>query len=161
MSAMQRDKSASGEREIAGLVRNLTGWDVRRRVRQHDGDSDLEGVPGWSVEVKRHRCASRGDVAGWWRQTIAQAERAPALPVLFFRADRDTWRAVWPLAVLLTHQKADYWRAYEWAAESAVEAWAAAARDGLCGQQSTTGGQVRISTCATAPFPLTYIGAKP
>ena len=66
---MQRNKGAGGEREIAGIMRDLTGWDVRRRVRQHDGDSDLEGVPGWSVEVKRHRTASRGDIAGWWRHT--------------------------------------------------------------------------------------------
>jgi len=126
---MQRNKGAGGEREIAGIMRDLTGWDVRRRVRQHDGDSDLEGVPGWSVEVKRHRTASRGDIAGWWRQTAAQAERAGAVPVLFFRVDRDTWRAVWPLAVLLTHQAADYWRAYEWTVQGAVAAWAAAARE--------------------------------
>lgn len=158
---MQRDKGANGEREIAGIVRDLTGWDVRRRVRQRDGDSDLEGVPGWSVEVKRHRCASRGDITAWWRQTIAQAERAAALPVLFFRADRDTWRAVWPLAVLLTYQKGDYWRAYHWTAESAVEAWAAAARDGQRGQQSAPGELVRASSCTTAPIPFTYSGAKP
>jgi hypothetical protein len=46
MSAMQRNKGKTGEREVAAIVRELTGWDVRRRVRQHDGDSDLEGVPG-------------------------------------------------------------------------------------------------------------------
>ena len=124
---MQRAKGASGEREIASIVRELTGWDVRRRVRQQDGDSDLEGVPGWSVEVKRHRSASRGEIAAWWRQIVRQAERAAALPVLFFRVDRDGWRAVWPLAVLLTHQKADYWKAYEWTTEGSAEAWAAAA----------------------------------
>lgn len=129
MSAIQRTKGATGEREIASIVRDLTGWDVRRRVRQNDGDSDLEGVPGWSVEVKRHRSASRGDIAAWWRQTVRQAERAAALPVLFFRVDRDAWRAVWPLAVHLTHQETDYWRAYKWTVEAAVDAWAAAVRE--------------------------------
>ena len=50
---MSRTKGAAGERELAAALRELTGWDIRRRVRQHDGDSDLEGVPGWSIEVKR------------------------------------------------------------------------------------------------------------
>ena len=130
MSAMQRNKGASGEREIAALVRDLTGWDVRRRVRQHAGDSDLEGVPGWSVEVKRRASATRSDIAGWWRQAVTQA--AGALPVLFYRLDRESWRAVWPVAVGLTIQRAEMWAGYEWAADSSVEAWAAVARDLIC-----------------------------
>jgi len=132
MSAMQRNKGKAGEREIAALLRELTGWDVRRRVRQHDGDSDLEGVPGWSVEVKRHRTASRADIAQWWGQTMAQA--GELLPVLFYRADRGEWRAVWPLAITLVQQRADYWRGIEWTADTTVLAWAAAARDGLAQQ---------------------------
>lgn len=127
MSAMQRTKGKAGEREIAALVRDLTGWDVRRRVRQHDGDSDLEGVPGWSVEVKRHASASRADIARWWQQAVAQA--GAALPVLFYRADRAAWRAVWPLAVCLVQQQRDYWRGVEWTADTSIEAWAAVARD--------------------------------
>jgi hypothetical protein len=129
MSAMSRTKGNTGEREIAARVRELTGWDVRRRVRQHDGDSDLEGVPGWSVEVKRHAHAARGDIARWWAQAVAQAERTSSVPVLFFRQDRDQWRAVWPLAVHLVQQRAAMWRDYAWTVEGAVEAWATAARE--------------------------------
>ena len=129
MTAMQRNKGQTGEREIAALVRDLTGWDVRRRVRQHDGDSDLDGVPGWSVEVKRHRTASRGDLAAWWRQSVAQA--GELLPVLFYRVDRADWRAVWPLSVALVQQRAEYWSAYDWTADTTVEAWAAAARNAM------------------------------
>ena len=65
MSAIQRNKGKAGELEVVGLVRNLTGWDVRRRVRQHAGDSDPEGVSGRSVEVKRHAHPGRGDMAQW------------------------------------------------------------------------------------------------
>ena len=151
MSAMQRTKGAGGEREIAMIVRDLTGWDVRRRVRQHEGDSDLEGVPGWSVEVKRHRAASRGDIAAWWRQTVTQAEQAAALPVLFFRVDRDAWRAVWPLAALLTRQHAGYWKAYEWTAEGAIEAWAAAAREIRLDRQPMTDSPMRTLPGAETP----------
>ena len=129
MTAMQRNKGKAGELEVVGLVRDLTGWDVRRRVRQHAGDSDLDGVPGWSVEVKRHAQAGRGDIARWWLQTAEQAATASMLPVLFYRADRDQWRAVWPLAVTLANQRADYWHGYQWTAETTIEAWAAAARE--------------------------------
>jgi hypothetical protein len=127
MSAMQLTKGQTGEREIAGIVRDLTGFDVRRRVRQHDGDSDLEGVPGWSVEVKRHRAATRGDIARWYQQAVAQA--GDLLPVLFYRVDRDAWRAVWPVAIALVQQRADFWRRYEWTADTTIESWAAAARE--------------------------------
>ena len=129
MSASQRTKGKTGERELAALIHDLTGWDARRRVRQHDGDSDIEGVPGWSVECKRHKRAQRGDVRAWWAQAVEQAERAKALPVLFFRQDRDEWRAVWPVSVQLTHQRAEMWTDYGWTVEGSVQAWAAVARE--------------------------------
>jgi len=129
MGAMSRTKGQTGEREAAALIRDLTGWDVRRRVRQHDGDSDLEGVPGWSVEIKRHASASRGDIAAWWAQAVAQARPAGLLPVLLFRRDRDQWRAVWPVGVHLALQERDYWTGYEWTVEGTPDAWAAVARE--------------------------------
>lgn len=128
MGAMQRTKGKVGEREVAALIAEHTGWEVKRRVRQHDGDSDLEGIPGWSCEVKRHASATRSEIAGWWRQAVAQAKGA-LLPVLFYRLDRDSWRAVWPAAVGLSVQCAEMWRGYEWTAEGTVEAWAAVARE--------------------------------
>ena len=129
MAAMQRTKGQTGEREAAALIRDLTGWDVRRRVRQHDGDSDLEGVPGWSVEIKRRASASRGDIRAWWAQAVAQAQRTGALPVLLYRRDRDQWRAVWPVAVHLGLQTTEMWTGYEWTVEGTPEAWAAVVRE--------------------------------
>ncbi len=97
MSAMQRKKA--GEREAAELVRELTGWDVRRRVRQHAGDSNLQGVPGWAVEVKRHRTAQAGEVAdGGCRQSPRPATccwcccTAPTVPS---GAQCDRWPCCW------------------------------------------------------------------
>ena len=78
MGAMSRNKGKAGEREISGLLADLTGCKVRRRVRQRDGDSDLEGLPGWCIEVKRHAKASRSTVAGWWGQAVRQAEEGRA-----------------------------------------------------------------------------------
>jgi hypothetical protein len=128
MTAMQRTKGKAGEREVATLVRDLTGWDVRRRVRQHGGDSDLDGVPGWAVEVKRHATATRSTIASWWRQAVAQAGDGE-LPVLLYRLDRGEWRAVWPLSILLAQQRSAVWRSYEWTVDGSLEAWAAVARE--------------------------------
>ena len=60
MSAMSRTKGQAGEREVAAIIRELTGHDVRRHVRQHAGDADLAGLPGWSVECKRYRAVTPG-----------------------------------------------------------------------------------------------------
>ena len=51
MSAMQRNKGKTGEREVAALIRELTVWDVQRRVRQHDGDPTWwgAGLRGWPI----------------------------------------------------------------------------------------------------------------
>ena len=128
MSRMQRNKGKAGEREVAGQIRELTGWDVQRRVRQHDGDSDLVGVPGWSVEVKRRRAATPGDIVRWWAQAVAQAGELQ--PVLLFRLDRQDWRAVWSLAALLGSPPRGDWLVYRWTAETGIDAWAAAVREG-------------------------------
>ena len=160
MSAMQRTKGQAGEREIAGIVRDLTGWDVRRRVRQHGGDSDLEGVPGWSVEVKRHRTATHGDLARWWQQAASQA--GELVPVLFYRADRADWRAVWPLATTLVQQPADCWRGYRWTADTTVEAWAAVARDRLRADATDAPASGGIEPCRRdhGPFGHSVIAEK-
>lgn len=130
MTAMQRNKGQSCERAAAELVRELTGWDVRRQVRQHAGDSDLQGVPGWSVEVKRQRTAAAGEIAAWWRQAVGQAERAGGMPVLLYRADRAPWRARWPLATLATLPVGASDLAVEWTTDTTVQAWAAVALRG-------------------------------
>jgi hypothetical protein len=129
VSAHQRNKGKRGEREIASLVAECLGFDVRRRVRQHDGDSDLEGVPGWSIEVKRHKTALRAQIGAWWYQTIEQARKTHQRPVLLFRRDRDEWRAVWQLAITLQVQSASMWEGYAWTVESTVEAWCSVVRE--------------------------------
>ena len=129
MGMKSRNKGKAGEREIAALVAELTGFDVRRRVRQHDGDSDLEGVPGWSIEVKRHAKAPRSSVRSWWAQAVDQSSPTGAIPVLLYRQDRDEWRAVWPLAICLSTQTAVMWSGYEWTTEGGIEAWCATVRE--------------------------------
>ena len=99
MAGMSRDKGQRGERDAAALLRELTGHDVQRRVRQHAGDADLVGLPGWSIEVKFYALATPSLVAGWWRQCVEQARREGTAPLLLYRLNRQPWRAVWPAAV--------------------------------------------------------------
>lgn len=100
MSAMQRTKGQQGERELARLLSDLTGKTIRRRVRQHDGDSDLIGLPGWSIECKRYARATPALLAQWWLQAVRQAEAEDTTPLLCWRADRmRDWTFVWPASL--------------------------------------------------------------
>lgn len=84
MAKMQREKGKRGEREVAGLLSDLTGRSVTRRVRQHDGDSDLIGLEPWCVEVKLQKTLS---LDAWWQQCVDQASviSIAPWPVLFWR----------------------------------------------------------------------------
>ena len=130
MGLTSRNKGKAGERELARLLADLTGFDVRRRVRQHDRDSDLEGVPGWSIEAKRLRAVIPSEVREHWNQAEDQA--GDLLPVLFIRCDRRAWSARWPLSCVLVGPSAS-WRSFEWTVESSLEAWAAVVREVLAG----------------------------
>lgn len=92
MSAMQQRKGASGERELAGLLREHLGTDVARNLEQaRQGGADLLGIPGWAIECKR---ANRPRLSEWWEQACTQAESTGQRPALFYRLDRQPWRVV-------------------------------------------------------------------
>ena len=88
MGKMQRDRGAAGERELAAKLKLYTGLDIRRRCRQHPGDSDVLGVDGWAIECKRTATLS---LDPWWKQTIDQCREGES-PVLMYRKDRHGWR---------------------------------------------------------------------
>ncbi|MEM5316092.1 hypothetical protein [Paraburkholderia sp. JHI869] len=138
MGAMQRRKGGDGERELARLLADELGADVRRRCRQHPGDSDVLGVDGWAVECKRVRAASRGDLVAWWRQAVAQAQVTGELPALFVRCDRSPWRCVWPLAVAFGVPVADGWRDFEMTCETSIAGWAAVVREQQAARERET-----------------------
>jgi Holliday junction resolvase-like predicted endonuclease len=114
MSKMSRTKGQVGEREVALELSRLTGQCIRRRVRNAAGDSDLEGLSGWSVEVKRHRSASRSDLHTWWDQVVRQAQGLR--PLLVYRQNRDEW--------LAAQKEASSKQGYEHTLESSLSTWA-------------------------------------
>ena len=70
MAKFSRDKGKRGELAVSAIISDLTGWSVKRRVRQHDGDSDWKACQAGTVEVKN--CATI-TLPAWWRQAVAQA----------------------------------------------------------------------------------------
>ena len=125
MAAMSRRKGACGELEVCRLIRDLLGVDARRRVRQHDNDSDVLGVDGWTIEVKN---ASEIRLREWWQQAVDQCIGGDR-PAVFYKVPRRGWRVLWPIAALLRVPGSDTWTGIEWACDTTPEAWAAVVRE--------------------------------
>lgn len=102
MGAMSRNKGAAGERELARLLSDELGVEVTRNLLQYQkaGCHDLNGVPGWCLEVKRRAKVTEGEKRQWWDQVRAAAVsmllagRDTANPAVLYRADRQQWRAL-------------------------------------------------------------------
>lgn len=86
MSAMSRTKGAAFERTVANLLTEATGSRWRRRVRQHDADSDVVADdPAMAHLVVECKHADRLCLPDWWRQAQAQCQRPGQIPVLVYR----------------------------------------------------------------------------
>lgn len=102
---MQRRKGADGERELAKVLSELLGVELKRNLSQpREGGVDLkEEMPSmldpWAIESKR---AKKPLLNTWWQQTCEQAEKAGKRPVLFYRIDRQQWRVVMALRHVAT-----------------------------------------------------------
>lgn len=96
MGAKSRNKGAAFEREVARLIHDWLGIEVRRNLSQYQerGLGDLVGWDGVVIECKRHAFATRALIDAWWRQTVAEARKALARPVLVYKADRQPVRVV-------------------------------------------------------------------
>ena len=94
MSAMQRRKGQTGEREFFAELSGRLGYVVRRNVDQaRRGGADGIEVQGWAIEVKRHETGWR---EAWWEQAVRQATESDRWPALAYRASRQPWRIrVW------------------------------------------------------------------
>jgi hypothetical protein len=124
--AASRAKGQRGERDAANIIAGLTGFDVKRRVRQRHGDSDLEGVPGWSIEIKNQ---ARPNIPAWWRQTIEQAAQSESLPVLIYKEPRKGWKAMWPMSIVLNGVEEGTWLDDRYIVTSTIDAWCAVVTD--------------------------------
>lgn len=112
MSRMQRAKGAHGERELSALLHQHLGIRLLRNLEQsRAGGHDLvvdpeasgavaDALGRYAIECKRYSRATPALLRQWWTQTREQAQRAGLTPCLAYRADRQDWRVVLPLATL-------------------------------------------------------------
>ena len=88
-----REKGKRGEREIARIFREA-GWETARRTSQYCGKtgdaSDVTGVPGLHIEVKR---VEREQVRAWMAQAERDAQAAGNgdIPVVVHRRSGAPW----------------------------------------------------------------------
>lgn len=109
---MQRNKGASGERELCSLIRDELGVSLVRNLAQsRQGGYDLvpadneagavaDALRALAIEVKRHAVVAAGDLRGWWTQAAGQAAAASLVPCLAYRGDRRDWRFLLPLSAI-------------------------------------------------------------
>ena len=91
MTAFER-----AELEVVRLARQH-GWPASRILDQaRDGGSDIAGIPGVCLEVKRHETASPW---AWWAQVTAAAKPGE-IPVVAFRRSQSEWLAICQLEAL-------------------------------------------------------------
>lgn len=164
MPINSRAKGQRAEREVAGLLADLLGRVVSRRIQNAKHDYDLIGLEafGFAAEVKHYAEVTDALKAGWWEQAQRQARLHKLKPVLFYRGNRQKWRAVLPASLFLGGGD---WEGLEWTMEMSLEAFAAVARDGaavtrgvpafICATTATTAtsGAVGAATGGTADTP--------
>lgn len=89
MGCNSRAKGATGERELASILR---GYDFStRRGQQYngaDGSADVVGLPGIHIECKR---VERLDLYGAMKQAERDA-REGEIPAVFHRRNRTSWK---------------------------------------------------------------------
>jgi len=92
-----RNKGRAGEQECCRILRDeFPMFEVNRNwmAQSAEGGADVV-IPGWAIEIKRHKTAS--DIKNWWTQAAVQAMRVDAKAVLLYRVDRGEWMAMMSL----------------------------------------------------------------
>lgn len=115
-----RNKGAQVEREFATLALETSGIRLVRNLEQsRSGGHDLTGLPGWAIEVKaRAERPGPVELEQMWQQTVAQAIRANARPMLAVKVNRRGW-----ICYVDAHDlRPEWWaRGASWAALQAAD----------------------------------------
>ena len=99
MSSSQRDKGQRGEREFCDALGEHLGESLCRQLgAARDGGPDVLIGERWAVEVKR---GEKLELAAWWRQACAQADKAGRWPALAYRQNRHPWTVRVPLDLVM------------------------------------------------------------
>ena len=96
MSNPSKAKGDSGEREIAKIITDLTGWDVRRALGagRQDDVGDLYGIPDTTSQVKVYANVTRAINEGLHDLERQQTNASTTFGVVFVRRRGGRWIAV-------------------------------------------------------------------
>ena len=122
-----RAKGANFERTVAKMILEELGFECRRNLEQYrEADhGDLNGVPGWCIECKRHRSGATFERA-WWEQCETAANAHGEQPVLIYKYDHRPVRCV----IRLSSINGDF-ADEDGLAEVDFPTWCLIVRDGL------------------------------
>ena len=128
MSTMQRRKGQRGEREFCAALSEHLGKALTRQLGStRDGGPDLLIGEAWAVEIKR---GERLRLAEWWTQACAQAADHSRWPALAYRQNRQPWRVLVPLDVVMTgHARWEIHGHPDWTADLSIAGFAAVIRE--------------------------------
>lgn len=102
MGRASQRKGASGERELAALLREY-GYNIERGGSCSFGEvPDLSGIPGIHIEVKRRENV---DLSAALAQASTDAAYFGGLPAVFHRGNRQKWRVTMTLDSWITLYK--------------------------------------------------------
>ena len=100
---MARNKGAAGERELAGILTDELGFEVKRKLGQaRDGGDDIQ-IGKYRIEVKRREALRLDD----WCQQIEACCDPQEVPIVAYRRNGQPWRAVVPMAWLIKQIRED------------------------------------------------------
>lgn len=99
MGKAQRNKGAAAEREVAAIINDRLGTDLRRTPLSGGmtWKGDIRGWDGMHVEVKRQE---RLSIPAWVKQAEDDCPEGD-IPLVVFRQSREPWRVVIRLDDLL------------------------------------------------------------
>jgi hypothetical protein len=130
MPVMQRRKGARGEVEFSKALSEHLGETIKRELgAARDGGPDLLVGESWAVEVKR---SERLDLERWWDQACEQAAAQQRYPALAYRQNRQPWRILVPLDVVLWGIKTwECQNTLDWTAQVSLAGFATVVRESL------------------------------
>ena len=100
---MARNKGARGENELAGILTDELGFEVKRKLGQaRDGGDDIQ-VGKYRIEVKRREALRLDD----WCEQIEKVCDVQEVPIVAYRRNGQPWRAVVPMAWLIKRIRED------------------------------------------------------
>lgn len=98
-----RSKGSRGELELSKILTDELGFEVKRKLGQaRDGGDDIQ-IGKYRIEVKRREALRLDD----WCQQIEACCDSREVPIVAYRRNGQPWRAVVPMAWLISKIRED------------------------------------------------------